>query len=60
MVLLIGPSRIYVGQHWASDVLGAYLLGTVWLSLSIRIYRWGKPRYFVNQPVATEKPVKSR
>ena len=57
MVALIGPSRIYVGEHWASDVLAAYLLGTVLLSLSILIYRWGKPRYFVNQPAATERPV---
>jgi len=56
LVVLIGPSRIYEGQHWASDVLAAYLIGSVWLSLSILIYRWGKPRYFVNQPVAKETP----
>jgi len=57
MVVLIGPSRIYEGQHWASDVLASYLLGSVWLSLSILIYRWGKPRYFVNQPVAKETAI---
>lgn len=57
MIALIGVSRIYEGQHWASDVLAAYLLGSVWLSLSILVYRWGKPRYFVNQPVAKETPV---
>ncbi|MEO8391618.1 MAG: phosphatase PAP2 family protein [Chloroflexota bacterium] len=54
MVALIGISRIYEGQHWASDVLAAYLLGTIWLSGAILIYRWGKPRYFANQPVAKE------
>ena len=54
MVALIGVSRIYEGQHWASDVLAAYLLGSVWLSGSILIYRWGKPRYFADQPVAEE------
>jgi membrane-associated phospholipid phosphatase len=58
MVVLIGPSRIYEGQHWASDVVGAYLLGSVWLALSILIYRWGKPRFFVNQPIAKETPVR--
>jgi membrane-associated phospholipid phosphatase len=43
MIALIGLSRIYEGQHWASDVLAAYLLGSVWLTLSVYIYRWGKP-----------------
>jgi len=57
MVALIGISRIYEGQHWGSDVMAAYLLGSVWLSLSILVYRWGKPRFFVNQPVAKETPV---
>lgn len=58
MVTLIGLSRIYEGQHWASDVLASYLLGSVWLSLSILIYRWGKPRFFVNRPVTKEMPVR--
>ncbi|MEO6061880.1 MAG: phosphatase PAP2 family protein [Thermoflexales bacterium] len=56
MVALIGLSRIYVGQHWASDVIAAYLLGSAWLGASILIYRWGKPRFFVNRPVAKETP----
>ncbi len=56
MVALIGLSRIYEGQHWASDVLAAYLLGSVWLGLSVYIYRWGKPRFFVRQPMAKEAP----
>jgi undecaprenyl-diphosphatase len=50
--LLMGLSRIYQGQHWFSDVMGAYLFGSLWLILGIRIYRWGKPRFFVHQPVA--------
>ncbi len=58
MIALIGLSRIYEGQHWASDVLAAYLLGSVWLSLSVFFYRWGKPRFFPNQPVAKETPGK--
>ncbi len=43
MVALIGLSRIYEGQHWASDVLAAYLLGSVWLTLSVYVYRRSKP-----------------
>jgi len=56
VVILMGPSRIYLGQHWFSDVMGAYVLGSVWLALSIRIYRWGKPRFFRDQPTAPEQP----
>jgi undecaprenyl-diphosphatase len=56
LVSLIGLSRIYAGQHWASDVLAAYLLGSVWLILSVRTYVWGKPRFSANQPVAKETP----
>ena len=52
LVLLIGVSRVYVGEHWASDALGAYLLGTLTLVGIIQLYRWGKPRFFVQQPVA--------
>ena len=52
LVALMGPSRIYLGQHWFSDVMGAYLLGSLWLALTIRFHRWGKVHYFVHQPVA--------
>lgn len=52
IIALMGPSRIYLGQHWFSDVMGAYLLGSLWLLLTIRFYRWGKTRYFVDQPLA--------
>jgi membrane-associated phospholipid phosphatase len=52
LIALMGPSRIYLGQHWFSDVMGAYLFGSLWLALTMRFYRWGKTRYFVHQPVA--------
>ncbi len=37
-VLLIGPSRIYLGAHWLSDVLAAYLIGMVLLLAAIELY----------------------
>ena len=52
LIALIGISRVYLGQHWASDVLGAYLLGSLTLMAIIQLYRWGKTRFFVHQPVA--------
>jgi membrane-associated phospholipid phosphatase len=51
-IILIGISRIYLGEHWASDVLGSYLLGGLTLVATIQLYRWGKTRFFVHQPVA--------
>jgi undecaprenyl-diphosphatase len=56
LLVLIGVSRIYLGQHWASDVLGSYLLGSLTLVAIIQFYLWGKTRFFVHQPVAAAKP----
>jgi membrane-associated phospholipid phosphatase len=39
IIALIGPSRIYLGAHWTSDVIGAYLLAGAWLALSTTIMR---------------------
>ncbi|HEX9014115.1 MAG TPA: phosphatase PAP2 family protein [Anaerolineaceae bacterium] len=56
MVLLVGFSRIYEGEHWASDVIAGYILGSLVLSAGILVYRWGKPKFFPRQPVAPEPP----
>lgn len=44
LFVLMSFARIYAGQHWASDVLGGILLGSLWLAVSVRIYTWGESR----------------
>jgi membrane-associated phospholipid phosphatase len=35
LIVLIGPSRVYLGAHWTSDVIGSYFIGMIWLSILI-------------------------
>lgn len=39
LVLLVGPSRVYLGEHWTSDVVAAYFLGSLLLILTLSVYR---------------------
>jgi undecaprenyl-diphosphatase len=39
LVMLIGPSRVYLGAHWASDVVGSYIIGVLWLFVLILGYQ---------------------
>ncbi len=44
IVLLIGVSRVYLGAHWPSDVLGGYIFGALFLTGLIWLDQRRKPR----------------
>ena len=54
LILMVGVSRIYLGEHWASDVIGAYLLGSLALMGTIQYYHWGKTYFFNHQSIDKE------
>ena len=49
LIVLIGPSRIYLGEHWVSDVIGSYIIGTFWLIILILLYQAALFRKSVRQ-----------
>ena len=40
LIVASGLSRVYVGEHWATDILGGWLFGAGWLFILIAVYRW--------------------
>lgn len=38
-IVLVGPSRIYLGHHWFTDVVTSYLLGSSYLVALTAVYR---------------------
>jgi undecaprenyl-diphosphatase len=50
LVALVGPSRVYQGHHWFTDVTASYLLGISYLLALTRVYRRVKARGTREQP----------
>lgn len=44
LIAAVGPSRVYLGHHWPSDVIASYLLGSSYLAGLFVAYRRLKAR----------------
>jgi membrane protein DedA with SNARE-associated domain/membrane-associated phospholipid phosphatase len=52
LIFLIGLSRIYLVEHYLSDVLNGYLVGTLWALIGIWLAEWLHTKRDLNTRIA--------
>jgi membrane protein DedA with SNARE-associated domain len=40
IIIAIGFSRVYLGEHYISDIWGGYLVGAMWLIIAVSFSEW--------------------
>ena len=38
MIIMIGTSRIYLGVHYPSDIVGGFAASALWVTIAISVY----------------------
>ena len=55
LCVLIGLSRIVLNEHYLSDVLGGFLVGSLWLIIAISVTEWLTARGKINWHMSWSK-----
>jgi membrane-associated phospholipid phosphatase len=56
IIIWIGVSRVYLGAHWPSDVLGGYVIGTLFLTSLVWLDRRWRSRIETGNPAEPVRP----
>ena len=55
LIACIGPSRVYLGAHWPSDVMAGYIYGGLWFSAVMAFYL--RVKSWVHPPTGTSPEI---